>query len=505
MAKTNKILLILGNQLFPPELLDRHRDALIVMVEDRAACTYLRHHQHKLMLILSAMRAYAEGLRRLGFNVRYEALTEASGAISLIEHLAGIVRDSGAQYLVHFEFPDRPVARRIHRLAERLGLERIELESPMFLTSRAEFAAWREKHPTPRMADFYRWQRQRLGVLVRDNGKPVGGRWSFDRDNRKRLPNGIAIPELPRLRENRHVAAVRPLMQAFFADHPGRAADFALPVTRRQARTWLRDFLDQRFTCFGDYEDALTTRSDHVFHSVLSPLMNIGLLTPDEVVDETLRFADDEAIALNNVEGFIRQVIGWREFMFGIYCTDGRDMLGRNFWRHHRQMTPDWYAGTTGILPFDCVIDKANRIGWAHHIERLMIAGNMMLLAEIHPRDVYRWFMELFVDSAEWVMVPNVYGMALFADGGTFTTKPYVCGSNYWRKMGDYPTGDWTTTVDALFWRFIAKHRDFFAAQPRLGMLCGNLDRQTAERRRELARAARLFLDTKTQLPPKAA
>ena len=195
----------------------------------------------------------------------------------------------------------------------------------------------------------------------------------------------------------------------------------------------------------------------------------------------------------------MRQIIGWREFMFGIYCTDGEQMRKGNFWKHHRKLSRDWYRGTTGMLPLDTVIQKANRIGWAHHIERLMVAGNMMVLAEVHPDEVYRWYMELFVDSADWVMVPNVYAMALFADGGTITTKPYVCGSNYLRKMSDYENGDWNTALDGLFWRFISKHRAFFERQPRLRMLCGHLDRQTPERRAELQDAAMRFLHAKTE------
>ncbi len=227
-------------------------------------------------------------------------------------------------------------------------------------------------------------------------------------------------------------------------------------------------------------------------------MLNIGLLTPREVVDRALRFAEFENIALNSVEGFVRQIIGWREFMRGIYQHHGAKMLRRNFWDHQRRLRTDWYQGTTGILPLDGVIAKANRIGWAHHIERLMIAGNLMLLAEIAPRDAYRWFMEMFVDSAEWVMVPNVYGMALFADGGIFTTKPYICGSNYLRRMGDYPLGEWTTTIDGLFWRFVERHREFLSRQPRLSMLVRNLERQSPERRAALNRRAVEFLRSKT-------
>ena len=417
---------------------------------------------------------------------------------SYTEKLGQIIDRFGCQTLLHFEMQDQSMARRMAHFVATRNLQQQVMPSPMFLTPRETFAAWRESQKTPRMVEFYKWQRRRLALLIDDAGKPTGGRWSFDTDNRNRLPPSVEVPELPQPAPNPHVEAIKKLVAERFSQHPGSTDNYALPSTRPAALQWLQDFLEQRFMSFGRYEDALTTRSDAVFHSVLSPLLNIGLLTPQETIDAALAFAEDEEVELNNLEGFVRQIIGWREFMFGIYCTDGKAMKEGNFWNHHRRMHADWYDGTTGMLPLDAVIAKANRIGWAHHIERLMVAGNMMLLAEIHPDDVYRWFMELFVDSAEWVMIPNVYGMALFADGGTITTKPYVCGSNYLRKMGDYENGDWNTTLDGLFWRFIATHRPFFEQQPRLRMLCGHLDRQSPERHAELQQAAELFLHSKT-------
>ncbi|MGI9291764.1 MAG: cryptochrome/photolyase family protein, partial [Gammaproteobacteria bacterium] len=421
-------------------------------------------------------------------------------AISFTDKFDKLLEEFPRIRLLYFEMQDKSMARRMEHYVRTRRLRHHVIHSPMFLTSREDFALWRQRQKEPRMVNFYRWQRRRLRVLMNDDGKPEGGKWSFDTANRKPLPAGLPVPELPSFTDNRHVPAVQHLVKKHFDHHPGDANDFDLPTTRKAALKWLNDFLEQRFTCFGDYEDALTSRSDHVFHSVLSPLMNIGLLLPEEVLRNALVFAKRENIALNNVEGFVRQIIGWREFMFGIYCTDGDEMMRGNFWSHKRRLTDDWYTGSTGLLPLDEVINKANRIGWAHHIERLMVAGNLMLLAEIHPDDVYRWFMELFVDSAEWVMVPNVYGMALYADGGTITTKPYFCGSNYLRKMGDYDQGEWITTLDGLFWRFMASHRSFFEKQPRLGMLCSHLDRQTPDRREELATAAAAFLNRHTEL-----
>lgn len=507
MDTYHTVFVVAGNQLFPKVHLRHYRHALIFMAEDLAACTYRRHHKHKLVLILAAMRAYARALRKSGFKVHYEYLDDDAVAnpVGYMDKLRKVVERYQGREIVNFEIQDTSFERRLDNFAVRHNIKHRALASPMFLTPRDAFAEWRAGRRMPRMVDFYKWQRRRLDVLVDSRGKPEGGRWSFDTENRKPLPHNLPVPTLPVFSEDEEVAAVKALVDRHFANHPGRTADFSLPTTHDQGVEWLNDFLEQRLTCFGDYEDALTTRSDAVFHSVLSPLMNVGLLTPSEVLDTTLAFADRERIAINNVEGFVRQIIGWREFMFGIYQTDGQQIRSGNFWNHRRRLSVDWYRGTTGIAPLDAVIAKANRIGWAHHIERLMIAGNLMLLAEIHPDDVYNWFSEMFIDSADWVMVPNVYAMALFADGGRITTKPYICGSNYLRKMGDYKVGEWQTTVDGLFWRFIARHREFFEAQPRLGMLCRNLDRQSPERGTRLQQAAAAFLRSKTEPVPEVA
>ncbi|NND55434.1 MAG: cryptochrome/photolyase family protein [Gammaproteobacteria bacterium] len=501
MQNYESIFVVPGDQLFPADHYVDHQDALIFMAEDTAACTYRKHHKHKLILILTAMRAFARELGQAGHDIHYERFDSNPelDTDDYMTRLGRVIKESGARKLVHFEAQNKRFEKRLQRCARENGVEQVILPSPMFLTPREEFKAWRESRNTVRMSDFYIWQRRRLNILLDDKGAPVGGRWSFDTDNRKALPRKVPVPDLTRIPDRDELRGVCKLVATRFSDHPGDVNDFCMPTTHAQAQTWLSDFLEQRLTCFGEYEDALTTRSDAVFHSVMSPVMNIGLITPEDIVANTLAFVEQEEIKLNNVEGFIRQIIGWREFMFGIYQTDGTAMRKSNFWQHRRRLTADWYNGTTGIDPLDHVIAKAQRIGWAHHIERLMVAGNLMLLAEIHPDDVYNWFSELFIDSADWVMVPNVYAMALFADGGTITTKPYICGSNYLRRMSDYEKGDWQDTVDGLFWRFIARHRSFFEKQPRLGMLCRNLDRQKPERKKLLNEAASTFLRTKTE------
>ncbi len=485
------MLVILGNQLFAPERLPPSGDGPVFMAEDLGLCTYERHHQQKIVLFLAAMRAYADELRAAGYDVHYARLDPENDR-PYEEKLSDALHGAGDSRLVHFEVEDKAMETRLIEFAERNGLERTELQSPMFSCSRDDFANFAQGKARLLMGDFYKLQRRRLGVLVDDDGQPTGGKWSFDADNRKKLPRNVTPPGMPWLEPTGHVPEVIALVEKTFAQHPGRAAEFSWPTTRAEARAWLEDFVAHRLELFGPYEDAMTTRSSTVFHSVLSPCMNLGLLTPEEIVERVLAAAD--SIPLQSLEGFIRQVIGWREFVRGVYREHGERQEQSNFWQHERELTPAWYDGSTGIPPLDDAIQTAQRCGWAHHIPRLMVLGNLMTLCEIRPQSAHRWFMEMFVDSSEWVMGPNVYGMGLFSDGGIFATKPYICGSNYLLKMSDYKRGPWCDIVDGLYWRFIDKHREFIARNPRLALMPRALDRLDASRRRYIFVAAEEFL-----------
>ena len=230
-------------------------------------------------------------------------------------------------------------------------------------------------------------------------------------------------------------------------------------------------------------------------HSLLSPLINSGLLSPNLVIEKAIFYYKNKDIPLNSVEGFIRQVIGWREFIRGVYIAKGVQERTTNFWNFNKKISANFYSGTTGILPIDETIKKINETGYCHHIERLMVLGNFMVLCEFDPDEVYKWFMEMFIDSYDWVMVPNVYGMSQFSDGGLMSTKPYISSSNYLLKMSNYKKGDWQLKWDGLFWRFMDKHREFFLKNPRMRMLISTFDKMNSEKKSNLLNEAERFLE----------
>ena len=492
------MLLILGNQLFTPRYLPAASERPVFMAEDVGLCTYEKHHQQKIVLFLAAMRAYADELREAGYDVHYEML-DIDDTRPYEDKLAEAMKSAGATELAHFEIEDKAMEQRLIAFARENEIDRTELRSPMFSCSRDDFRAFAANKSRLLMGDFYKQQRRRLDILIDSDGKPFGGRWSFDADNRKKLPRNVTPPDMPWPESTDHASDVIAIVERAFADHPGRASEFRWPTTREQAYAWLDDFIANRLEQFGPYEDAMTTRSSTLFHSVLSPCMNLGLLAPEEIIDRVLEHADH--IPLQSLEGFVRQVIGWREFVRGVYREYGDRQEASNFWGHERELTSAWYDATTGIPPLDDAIRTAQKLGWTHHIPRLMVLGNLMTLCEIRPQSAHRWFMEMFVDSSEWVMGPNVYGMGLFSDGGIFATKPYICGSNYLVKMSDYGKGPWCDVVDGLYWRFIEKHREFFSSNPRLALMPRALDRLDPERRQRIFTAAESFLDKHTARP----
>lgn len=489
-------LIILGDQLFPIKFYKPHQKKLVFMAEDVGLCTHYKYHKHKLVFFLTSMRAYADQLSENGFKVHYEKLTEAT----YLERLEAFLMAKKITRVTVGEIQDKFFEKALMDFFEKLSLEVEVIETPMFLCSRREFKNYLFYHPKPFMKSFYEKERKRQHILVDKKGKPFGGHWSYDVENRKKAPKVLTNKELVKHSPGKHLEDVKKLINKHFPDHPGNTDDFWLPTDRRGALKSLKHFLSHHMSDFGDYQDAITARAPFLYHSVISPALNVGLITPEEVVTGALKTLDtDTDIPLHSVEGFIRQVMGWREFVRGIYQNFSELEEEKNFFGHKRKLTKHWYEGTTGLPPVDDAIKKAVKYGYCHHIERLMILSNVMLLSELNPKEVHQWFMELFVDSADWVMGPNVYGMGQFSDGGLFATKPYISGSNYILKMSDYKKGEWCDTWDGLFWRFIGNHFEFLTKNPRLSMMARTLEKMPSTRRDYLLSCAEEFIQTKTK------
>ncbi|TIC86575.1 cryptochrome/photolyase family protein [Nocardioides sp. GY 10127] len=494
--------LVLPHQLFA-EHLDVPDGTTVVLLEHDLLFRHYRFHVQKLVLHRASMRRFATRLREAGIDVVH---VETDGRTTSRRALARVVADLAPASVSVFDVVDDWLSRDLTAALGDAGYElRPEdvLESPGFLTTRRELADQLGGTAGPRgraarMQHFYAWQRRRLGVLLTGDGEPEGGRWSFDEDNRKKLPRGHPVPA-PRLpAPHPEVEEGMDWVRRAFPDNPGRlpAADaFAWPTSHEDAEAGLAGFLVERFAQFGPYEDAISTTEPTVFHSLLTPGLNIGLLDPRHVLAEALRVGQEDDVPLPSLEGFVRQLIGWREYMRATYHLWGRRLRSRNHLSHARPLAPGWWTAETGLPPVDLVIDRVLESGYAHHIERLMVLGNAMCLLRTDPEAVHEWFMELFVDAYDWVMVPNVHAMSQFAAGEAITTKPYVSGSNYLRKMSDLPAGDWTEDWDALYWTFVRDHRSVFERNPRSQMIARGYDRLDPARKAALTRRAHRWLE----------
>lgn len=468
--------IVFPNQLFAASpVRSEARD--IFVLEHPHFFRAFRFNKKKLVFHRASMKAYAEDLDKKGAHVHYVEQAEFCDDGGLER----ILRPCEPDTLYVTDPCDAALTRELNEAAERLSCELRILASPQFMSDAESLEAFFRGRARFSMSRFYAAQRKRFGILM-DDGKPVGGKWSFDAQNRRMLPKDIKVPRLPKAKTSEYVTEAGAYVQTHFPDNPGSVEGFFYPVTSKEARRWLRRFLDRRLAEFGPYEDAISKDRPFLFHSLLSPLLNAGLLTPADVIVQTLKFSEHHDVALNSLEGFIRQILGWREFMRAVYLLIGAEQRTSNFWKCENALPKSCYTARTAMEPVDAVIRRVLDNAFAHHIERLMILGNFMLLCEIRPDDVYRWFMELFIDAYDWVMVPNVYGMSQYADGGRITTKPYVSSSNYVRRMSDFPRGAWCDVWDALFWRFVHKHKTVFAGNPRMSVMARQLERMEPDK-----------------------
>ena len=489
-----KIFIVLGNQLFNPSYFEKFRnDHLFFICEDFQLCTYQKHHKHKILLFLSAMRSFADELKKKKFEVIYKSIEEKDFKESYVDKLFKEIEKENVKEISMFEVEDKFFEKQLLDNLKELKLN--YLKSPMFLSSRDDFKTYLNQVKKPFMANFYKKQRVDHNILVDSDNKPVGGKWSFDDENRKKLPKEINLPEKFTFNETKHTKDLKEIVEKTFSHHPGKTKSFWTCTNRKDTESYLDYFLDKKIENFGDYEDAVDQRDNILFHSALSPQINLGLLTPEEIIS---KIKSKTISKINSHEGYIRQLIGWREFIRGIYQNFDEKLEKSNFFNHKKVMKETWYTATTGLVPLDYSINNALEYGWTHHIERLMILCNIMNLSEINPKEVYKWFMEMFIDSSDWVMSPNVYGMGLFSDGGIFATKPYICGSSYFLKMMHFKKGSWCDIMDGLYWRFIDKHKDFFLSNPRLSMMVRILEKMNEERKNKIINAANEFIKNNT-------
>lgn len=489
----SSVNLIFPHQLF--ELSPLPKDSTWYIVEEYLFFNQYNFHKQKLIFHRASLKFYENFLREKGMQVQYiSSESEHADVRTLIDHLAG----KGNKVIHYMDPVDDWLGTRIAHAANNCGIEIKKYDSPGFLLKTEELSDYFSNEGTSFFqADFYKSQRKRFEILVDEKKKPIGGKWSFDKENRKKYPSTKKPPKIKCVDKSSYWQEAMQHVDTVYPDNPGEAtSEFVYPHTFSQAKDWFADFLENRFEEFGTYEDAIVSNENILNHSLISPLVNAGLLSVHQVVKELTDHALQNDIPINSLEGLVRQLIGWREFIRGVYVYKGRMERTHNFWGFTRKIPPSFYDGSTGVVPVDQTIRKVIETGYCHHIERLMILGNFMLLCEFDPDEVYRWFMELFIDSYDWVMVPNVYGMSQFADGGLMATKPYISGSNYVLKMSDYSKGDWTPVWDGLFWNFMHQQRSFFEKNPRLSMLLGTWDKMNEDKRKTHLTNARRYLES---------
>ena len=485
---TEEVSIVFPHQLFEENpCLDKHRR--VFLLEDDLFFNYQPFHKQKLVLHRASMKFYADFLRNKGFRVTYIDYADYEDLGAFFK------RDLSDEQVkkVHFCDPvDDFLSKRITRFADEFNVERVQYNTPMFLNDNEDNKEALGKEKTYyRMTDFYRYQRKRLDILI-ENDKPLHGKWSFDSENRKSLPKKYQAPNPYIADKNQYISKALDYVEQHFSDHPGSVDEFIYPVTFEDARKSLNHFLEFRFDNYGPYQDAMSKEQPFINHSLISSSLNNGLLTPKYVVDEALKIHNEREIEYSSLEGFIRQIIGWREFIRAIYIRHGVKERNTNFWKNNRALSP---AQLNKISLLKSVHVKTERYAYAHHIERLMILGNFMLLAELHPDEVYNYFMTYYIDAYDWVMVPNVYGMSQFADGGLMSTKPYISSSNYLKKMGAKLDKESTEIWDALYWRFMYRNKEFFESNYRTKMMVYHLDKMSEERLNKLLSKANLFLE----------
>lgn len=481
----------------------RKKDDVLFMVESPRALGKLAYHQQRLVLLLSAVRHFADEKRSDGWRVDYHPLEERSNWESA---LAAHVKKHQPERILLAQPNNYDEQQAVKKLARKFPIEIVPTRQ--FLLPRADFLAWAKGKKSLLMETHYRRVRQEFGFLMQADGQPVGGRWNFDEENRKTFrdwakagrPHSAIAPAKP----DKITREVIALVEKYFPRNPGRAADFWLPVDRAGALRWLDDFITHRLAGFGPWEDLMVEGEKLLFHSVISPTINLGLLTPRECIEKAIAAYENGNAPLASVEGFVRQIAGWREFINGVYWLKMPEYAGVNGLGAERPLPEFFYSGETDLNCLRQTLGQVRATGFNHHIQRLMVLGNFLLLAGVKPQEALRWFLEMYVDAHDWVMAANVLGMVLHADGGFMATKPYAAGSGYISRMSNYcagccykpevKTGPEACPFNYLYWDFYARHEKRFAKNPRVGMVLKTLTKKSAAERKAISASAHAFL-----------
>lgn len=503
---TRRLILVLGDQLSPAmaslKAAAKASD-IILMCEVWEEATYVPHHKKKIAFIFSAMRHFAEELRAAGWTLDYRTLeqTGASGSFTG-EVERAIARHKPSRVVVTAPGEWR-VADAARGWRQRFGLPVDILEDDRFLCSSSQFAAWAEGRKQLRMEYFYRDMRRKTGLLM-DGGEPAGGQWNFDHDNRKAAKPDLLMPRPLRFPPDTITSEVLRLVAARFAGHFGDLDPFWFGVTRGDAEKALDHFIKAALPRFGDFQDAMLEGEAFLYHSVLSIYLNVGLLDPLAVCRRVEAAWRAGRVPLNAAEGYIRQIIGWREYVRGIYWLKMPGYLAENYFGHERPVPEFYWTGATGMACLRAAIGQTRREAYAHHIQRLMLTGNFALLAGVSPRALHEWYLMVYADAFEWVELPNTLGMSQFGDGGLLASKPYVASGAYINRMSNHckgcrydvgkPHGADACPFNALYWRFLARHQDKLGRNPRMAQMYRTWEKLSEERRRLTLESAETFL-----------
>ncbi|QZH73921.1 MAG: cryptochrome/photolyase family protein [Erythrobacter sp.] len=503
------LVLILGDQLSPAiaSLKGCDRDhTIVLMMEVWDEATYVRHHQQKIALIFSAMRHFAAGLAADGWRVDYVRLSDPDNAGSFTGELARAVERHQPRAIRVVEAGEWRVQREIDLWADKFACPVDILPDDRFLCSIAEFRDWAEGRAQLRMEYFYRAMRRKTGLLIEPDGTPTGGEWNYDAANRKPPKGNMFAPRRPRFAPDATTAEVIALVQQRFGTHFGTLDTFAWPVTRAQAEEAADSFITQRLASFGDYQDAMVHGQDDLWHSLLSTSLNCGLLDPLDLCRRAEAAYRAGKVPLNSAEGFIRQIIGWREYVRGFYWLHMPGLAADNALDATRPLPEFYWTGDTDMRCMADALRSTRDNAHAHHIQRLMVLGNFALLAGIAPREVQDWYLAVYADAYEWVELPNVAAMVLYADGGRLASKPYAASGNYINTMSDYckqcrykvaqKTGEGACPFNPLYWHFMDRHRERLERNPRIGRIFATWDRMGEAKQREYLASAEAFLAT---------